>query len=584
MCPLFAYEATNDPRIFLLSAACQVWFALLMLAASADIVGKRVSALFMVSFFGVFLVFYLFSSTIAGGNEWFAIQIPAVVATVWAGTLLVRFRHHVFAQSLLAFILFTYATLSVAMTGFVGDVWGMLVFANAVLVTMALTVVLVLAAEQLIASLGAREELLDAVERERDRLQQKVVQSKKMESLGALAAGIAHDFNNMLTGIVGYTNLAMRKLPPDGEAIKGLYMVMSGARQAVDLTSQMLAYTGKGPIHFEPLDVTGVANRMRGLVESVVARKTRVLWTLGGNLPRIRGDAGQLGQVLMNLAVNAAESLVGREGGTIETGLADVDAKKIHEGIDDDGLQPGEFVYVRVRDDGTGVDPRNMGQIFDPFFSEKNRSQGLDLSSLSGIVRQHGGFVDMQSTPGRGSVFTAFLPPLLVDEDRGEPGVAGRQGETIPGEILLADDDVRIRELIVDLLSDWTIVAVADGREAADRMEQDPSQFRLEILDCNMPRMSGPDVYARLRQADRATPVILMSGYHEDQVLRDITKDPNARYLQKPFNIELLKSLVDGFVGDAPIAEGEIGAAGLDRPDHPNPRRDNIIPFLSDGS
>ncbi len=234
-----------------------------------------------------------------------------------------------------------------------------------------------------------------------------------MESLGVLAGGIAHDFNNMLTSILGYASLAMKKLPASSDVRKDFYMVMSGARQAVDLTSQMLVYAGKGAIEFESVDIARVVDNMSSIINSIVPRKIRLVQKVTRDLPRLKGDHVQLGQVLMNLVANAINAL-DQEAGTIQitTGLTEVDAARLRQSIFASEAEVGAYLYLSVKDSGSGMDAVQVSKIFDPFYSEKGVSKGLGLSSISGVVRQHGGFVHVELSLGEGSDFTVDFPAL----------------------------------------------------------------------------------------------------------------------------------------------------------------------------
>jgi len=234
-----------------------------------------------------------------------------------------------------------------------------------------------------------------------------------LESLGVLAGGIAHDFNNMLTSILGYASLAMKKLPASSDVRKDFYMVMSGARQAVDLTSQMLVYAGKGAIEFESVDIARVVDNMSSIINSIVPRKIRLVQKVTRDLPRLKGDHVQLGQVLMNLVANAINAL-DQEAGTIQitTGLTEVDAARLRQSIFASEAEVGAYLYLSVKDSGSGMDAVQVSKIFDPFYSEKGVSKGLGLSSISGVVRQHGGFVHVELSLGEGSDFTVDFPAL----------------------------------------------------------------------------------------------------------------------------------------------------------------------------
>lgn len=410
---------------------------------------------------------------------------------------------------------------------------------------------IMIASEQVIRDLGTKDRRIERYVEDRKRLELQFSQAQKLESLGMLAGGIAHDFNNMLTSILGYASLAMKKLPPDSDVRKDLYMVMSGARQAVDLTSQMLTYAGKGALEFESTDISRVVEGLSSLVHSIVPRNVQLVQRLSRDLPSMRGDRVQLGQATMNLIANAVEALEDNPG-TIEvaTGLTDVDIATLRDGFFAEALEPGAYLYLRVRDTGIGMTPDQVERMFDPFYSDKTSSKGLGLSSLSGIVRQHKGFIRVSSNPGEGTDFVVYFPVLSVsDADhtaRAEP-VSTRRGG---GRVLLADDDGRIRSLIASILESdrYSVISADDGKEALAAWREHRGDFDLLVLDCSMPKLEGPELYRQIRGEHRTVPIALVSGYHQDQVARHIENDPNACFVKKPFNVDDFLERIESLV------------------------------------
>lgn len=400
--------------------------------------------------------------------------------------------------------------------------------------------------ESMVDSLAVKDEKLERYEQENRRLELQFSQAQKHESLGVLAGGIAHDFNNMLTSVLGYTNLAMKKLPPDSEVRKDLYMVLSGARQAADLTSQMLVYAGKGAIEFESVDISRVVDNMSGLINSIVPRKIHLVHKVANDLPLVKGDAVQIGQVAMNLIANAVDAIEDREGFVeVQTGLSQVTSEQLRKGWFSDKHEPGAYVYLRVVDTGVGMDAAQIEKIFDPFYSESSHAskKGLGLSSIAGIIRQHKGFVQIESVKGTGSTFTAYFPIISYqDVEQVTPQSARSLPARIKGRVLLADDDSRIRSLIASILESdgFAVVSVDDGREANRQVNISGGSFDLFVLDCTMPKLSGTDVYRTIRASGIRVPVILISGYHQEQVISDISNDDDAYFIKKPFSVDEL--------------------------------------------
>ncbi|MDA0788685.1 MAG: response regulator [Proteobacteria bacterium] len=431
-------------------------------------------------------------------------------------------------------------------------------FFGCLLLIVGALMVLVVASEKVMASLRESNELLQEYRRENQRLELQFTQAQKLESLGALAGGIAHDFNNMLTSMLGYASLAMKKLPPSSEVRKDLYMVISGARQAVDLTSKMLTYAGKGAIAFESMDISRAVDNMSSLINSIVPRKIRVVNNVVRDLPQMLGDPVQVGQIVMNLVANAVDAIDG-ESGTIEvsTGLTRVDKVQLRQCLFADGAAEGAYLYVGVKDTGKGMAAGQIDRIFDPFYSEKGVSKGLGLSSISGIVRQHRGFVQVVSVPGKGSEFYMYFPVLAYEEGQFTGQVPTRSDTMLRGAILVADDDPRIRSLISSILEgeSYRLKAVEDGREAMDEITHHGEEFCLFLLDCTMPKMSGTEVYQQLRSSGSDTPVILISGYHQDQVVRNVGHDEHAYFIKKPFNVDELVRQVEAALAKAEVRQ-----------------------------
>ena len=418
----------------------------------------------------------------------------------------------------------------------------------------------VICSEWILLDLAQQRERLALSEQENRRLELQFSQAQKLESLGLLAGGIAHDFNNMLTSILGYTSVAIKKLPPDSEVRKDLYMVMSGARQAVDLTSQMLMYAGKGAIEFESLDLSRVVDNMSGLVNSIVPPKIHLVNRISGDLPYVRGDAVKLGQVIMNLVANSVDAIEDQGDIEISTGVSEVNESLLSQCLFSQEREPGSYVYLRIRDTGSGMAAEEIARIFDPFYSGKDESRGLGLSSLSGIVRQHKGFIHVESAPGEGAVFTVYLP-ILAFRDALPPG--SRTAGSRPagkGRVLLADDDSRIRSLIASILEsdNFELVSVEDGREALRTIHEDGASYDAFVLDCTMPKLSGTEVYRDIRSSGLNKPVILVSGYHQEQVIADIGRDPNAYFIKKPFSVDVLLETVNAAIARSRHQESSI--------------------------
>lgn len=254
-------------------------------------------------------------------------------------------------------------------------------------------------------------------QRERRRLESRVQQAQRLESLGVLAAGVAHTFNNLLVGILGNSNLALMFLPEESPARERLQQLEKAAQQAAEITRQMLVYSGKGHFVISHVHLTRLAREMAPLLEAVLGPKVSIRYDLDPETPVIRADEGQMRQILLNLVTNASEAL-DESGGTILVGIGamQVDSSLLSETFPGDRLPEGRYAFLRVSDNGCGMDAAMQTRIFEPFFSTKFAGRGLGLAAVLGIVRGHGGTIRVESEPGKGSSFLILLPPVPSQE------------------------------------------------------------------------------------------------------------------------------------------------------------------------
>ena len=390
-------------------------------------------------------------------------------------------------------------------------------------------------------------------EAERERIEQRLRDTQKLESLGVLAGGIAHDFNNILTGILGNVTLA-RERRSNTAALDGyLGSIEESTARAADLCRQMLAYSGRGRFVVGPVDLSALVRETLPLVELSVSKRARMEVALGEGLPPVEADGVQLRQILMNLVINASDAL-GERGGHIRvsTGLQTV-GDVVLEGLEfGTQLSAGPHVFLEVRDDGEGMDMASVARIFEPFFTTKFTGRGLGLSAVLGIVKGHNGAIRVHSEPGRGTAFRLLLPPA-----RSERGVAVAEGaapdsEWRPGgHVLVVDDEDAVRRVTSDMLRalGFQVVEARDGLEGLDVYLRDPHGFRFVVLDLTMPRMDGAEVFGRMREVRGDLRAILMSGFSEEELRDRFARDDVAGYLQKPFGLHELKSCLGAVLG-----------------------------------
>ncbi len=375
-------------------------------------------------------------------------------------------------------------------------------------------------------------------EHERHELEKSMQQAQKLESLGVMAGGIAHDFNNLLTPILGGTALALMDLPPESPIRARLQMIQKAAHRAAALTNQMLAYTGKESLQIEVLSVSTLVEEMGRLLESAVSEQAEIHYDLQQDLPAVEADAAQLSQVVMNLITNAAEAL-GHGGGriSIRTGVVEADRATLSRTVPSADLAEGPYVFFEVSDTGCGMDEQTRGKIFDPFFTTKFTGRGLGLAAVLGIVRSHGGGIELESVPDLGTRFRVLLPcskhsaPGLREQPSDIEAWRGR------GTVLVVDDDDGVRELTQDTLerAGLDVLCARDGREAVAVVRHHADAIDLVLLDRTMPASSGEEVFDEIRRLRPDVPIVLVSGYSQDSVRDQFAGRDLAGFLHKPF-------------------------------------------------
>jgi PAS domain S-box-containing protein len=390
-------------------------------------------------------------------------------------------------------------------------------------------------------------------------------QSQKMEAIGTLAGGVAHDFNNLLTVIIGNTHLALHKLQPNDPLRPRLVEVDKASQRAAGLTRQLLAFGRRQQMERRNIKLNDVIAEIMKLLNRIIGADVEVNVRAGSNLSVISADPAQIEQVVMNLAVNARDSMP--EGGqlTIETGNVSLDEnyQRLYP-----YAQPGKYVELQVSDTGSGMDEATKARIFEPFFTTKpvGKGTGLGLSMAYGIIKQHDGHINVYSEPGHGTTFKIYLP---VSESAVEEIEVIAEREVVGGAetILLAEDDEGLRHLARNVLVGlgYTVLLAKDGEEAVQVYTENSERIKLLLLDVMMPRMGGPEAYERMRQIGGTIPLIFMTGYSSDFVKDRFVKQNislealGADVIQKPYNIDGLgrkiREVLDGSRGKVIPAE-----------------------------
>ena len=379
-------------------------------------------------------------------------------------------------------------------------------------------------------------------EEARRKLETRMQQAQKLQSLGLLAGGAAHDFNTLLTVILGYADLALRDAGADSPVCPPLREIKKAAERAAELTRQLLAYSGRGHLAAQRLDLNALIEEMAHLLKVSISKVAALEFDFAADLPAIEADPGQIRQVVMNLITNASEA-IGEAGGTIRiaTGVVDADRAYLSESYLDEALPEGRYVYLEVSDTGCGMDEQARERIFDPFYTTKFTGRGLGLAAVLGIVRSHGGAIKVHSQPGKGSTFRVLLPcPTGTYRPAGQ-GAESHSGQA-GGTILVVDDEESIRELAERLLrsAGFTVLTAANGAEAVSIFRQHAEEIAAVLLDMTMPGMDGQATFQELRKVRPDVRVILSSGYSEGDAASRFAGKGLAGFIQKPYTYETL--------------------------------------------
>ena len=387
---------------------------------------------------------------------------------------------------------------------------------------------------------------------EQRNLEQQVLHTQKLESLGVLAGGIAHDFNNLLTGILGNADLALAELSPVAPARESLEAIETVARRAAELCRQLLAYSGKGRFLVQPLDLQELVQEMGHLLSVSTSKKVVLKYHFGKDLPVIEADATQMRQTIMNLILNASEAIADRSGViSVTTGLAHCEAAYLRTCFAADNIQPGDFVYVEVADTGHGMDRATQDRIFDPFFTTKFTGRGLGLAAVLGIVRGHKGAIKVHSEVGRGTTFRLLFPAAQAQASEVASTTDNVRAWKGHGHVLVVDDEETVRNLTRRMLerAGFTVLAAEDGRHAVEIFKRVMAEVDLVILDLTMPHLDGEACFRELRLMKPEIKVILSSGYNEQDVVNLFAGKGLAGFIQKPYTTAELIAKVRGALG-----------------------------------
>lgn len=383
---------------------------------------------------------------------------------------------------------------------------------------------------------------------ERLTLEQQLRQAQKMEAVGQLAAGIAHDFNNMLTIIQGHVSLQLASKSLDRRVGESLEQVALVSDRAAALTRQLLAFSAKQAMQPRVLQINDSIRHMEKMLSRLLGEPIRLRCELAEHLPPIEADEGNLQQVIMNLVVNARDAMPA--GGTIvvRTQFIQVDREHV---LHNPEAVPGPYVCIHVLDEGVGMNTAIISRIFEPFFTTKDvgKGTGLGLATVYGIVKQHRGWIEVQSQIGIGSQFRVFLPASPRAAESIEAPAPSGQTKTGSERVLVAEDEQLLRELVTQVLegNGYTVVSAANGVEALQLWKDHGGGFDLLLTDMVMPEgLSGSDLAERFRREKPGLKIAYMSGYSAEMEGKRLANGDNVAFLQKPYRpATLLKTIRD---------------------------------------
>lgn len=370
------------------------------------------------------------------------------------------------------------------------------------------------------------------------RLEARVQQSRKLESLAALASGIAHDYNNLLTSILGNAELALEVLGASSPATERIRQIEGVAERAAELTDRLLAFAGEDRLHLEQLDLNQLIEGMKSDLEAILAGRAVLELYLKEGLPPIEADRIQLRQILQHLVTNALEALEEDDSFIcLRTGRRQLDASYLAGSVLPLTETGGTFVFLEVADPGRGMDETTQGRMFEPFFSTKQRERGLGLATVLGIVRAHRGGIKVYSAPHEGTTIEVLFPIASVQTLTRELGGQDLERWKTKGTLLVVDDEQIIRDVSRAILEPhgFSVLSACDGLEALELYRAHLGEIRAVLLDLTMPRMNGEETFRAIRELDPEARIILMSGYKQRESIRELTEKGLADFLAKPF-------------------------------------------------
>ncbi len=387
--------------------------------------------------------------------------------------------------------------------------------------------------------LGAHLDLTERkqMEEEQQRLTEQLFQSQKLEAIGSLASGIAHDLNNLLVPIIGFAEMGLLEAPPDSELSADFDQIRAAGIRATALTRQILAFSRRQRIEMKPVNLNQIISDFAGILRRLIGARITIHLHLSPHLWPIIADAGQIEQVLLNLVINARDAIDGSGAITIATAPVQIDNSTAHHLP---SLTPGDYVTLQVQDTGCGIDPDILPRIFEPFFTTKPYGQGtgLGLATVFGIVKQHRGHIEVQSTPGQGTTFTIYLPALADTVPAPSNDIAANDQLTGHETVLVVEDEPAVLHLIASALRlhGYHVLEAMDPQHGMSLATSYEGPIDLLISDVMLPAMNGDELYRQLAVKRPALRVLYVSAYAGNEPVNL----PSECVLAKPFTLQQL--------------------------------------------
>ncbi len=381
-------------------------------------------------------------------------------------------------------------------------------------------------------------------EADREALESQIRHAQKLESLGVLAGGIAHDFNNLLVGILGHVELALIDQGEGQSVQEHLEEIRRAAMRASDLTNQMLAYSGKGQFIIERVQLNHLVKELGDLLQVSLSRNATLRYELDDELPLLEADASQIRQVVMNLITNASDALDDQPGTIVLcTSLCHLSREELERGAFPETLPEGAYLCLDVSDTGCGMTAETQEHLFDPFFTTKRTGRGLGMAAVQGIIRAHRGTIKVYSEVGKGTTFRVLLPaaaPVSAPAPVESVEAGARTPSIGHGLVMVADDDAGVRTVARRMLehNGFDVIEARDGTETVEQAKRFAGELRLVVLDMTMPGPDCLDNINRLREVEPPPAVLLASGFHEQQAVKQLPSDVPILFIQKPYSFE----------------------------------------------